>query len=170
MLKADLGLLARERRIRIDEDLAPDDEVWAGTGIRFAAPVSLRLELQAAVGGDVVARGRVQGTAELSCRRCMRPVRHEVDEELTILFRPGMTPVEAEEAEVYPLPEKAREVDLTAAVREHMVLSVPEYVNCSETCRGFCPQCGTNLNESSCACRIEDEDPRWAALRRLRSE
>jgi uncharacterized protein len=170
MLKADLGLLAREHRVRIDGDLAPDDEVWGGTGIRFQGPVSLRLELQEVVSGDVVARGWLRGTVELTCRRCMRPVFHELDEELTLVFRPGLTPVEAEEAEIYLLPEKARELDLTAAVREHVMLSVPEYVNCTQTCRGFCPQCGTNLNESSCECTVEDEDPRWAALRRLRSE
>jgi uncharacterized protein len=170
MLKADLGLLAREHRIRIEEELAPDHELWDGTGIRFAGPVSLRLELQEVLGGDVVARGRLQAEVELECRRCTRAIRHELDEELMFLYRPGLAPVEAEEAELYALPEKARELDLTAAVREHVMLAVPEYVNCSETCRGFCPQCGTNLNESSCACTDEDEDPRWAALRRLRSE
>jgi uncharacterized protein len=170
MLKADLGLLGREHRVRIEEELAPDHPLWDGTGLQFAGPVSLRLELQEAVGGDVVARGTLRGTVELSCRRCTRPVRHELDEELTLLFRPGLTPVEAEAAEIYPLAAKAREVDLTTALREHAVLAVPEYVNCSETCRGFCPQCGTNLNESSCACANEGEDPRWAALRRLRSE
>jgi uncharacterized protein len=170
MLKADLGLLGRESRIRIDEDLSPDHPVWEGTGLQFAEPVELRLELQEAAGGDVVARGTIRGGAELSCRRCMRPVRVDLDEDVTFLFRPGLSPVEAEEAEIYTLPEKAREVDLTEPVREHVVLAVPEYVNCSETCRGFCPKCGTNLNESSCDCTVEDKDPRWAALRRLRTD
>jgi uncharacterized protein len=170
MLKADLGLLAREHRIRIEEELASDHPVWDGTGLSFRGPVALRLELQRVLGGDVVARGSIRGVVELSCRRCTQPVHHELDEELTFLFRPGLTPVEAEAAELYTLPERAQELDLTVPVREHAVLAVPEFVNCSETCRGFCPQCGTNLNESSCACTVEDEDPRWAALRRLGSE
>jgi uncharacterized protein len=170
MLKADLGLLVREQRVRVDADLPPDHPVWAGTGLEFAGPVAVRLELQQTAGGDVVARGRIRGEAALLCRRCTRPVRRDVDEELVLLFRRGVSPVEAEAAELYPLPERGTELELTVAVREHVVLSVPQYVECSETCRGFCPRCGTNLNESACSCTVADEDPRWAALRRLRSE
>jgi uncharacterized protein len=169
MLKVDLGRLARERRLRIDEEIAPDDPILSGIGIAFSGPVVLALDVQDAA-RDVVARGRLRGEAELACRRCMTPVRYELDEDLTFVFRAGVTPVEAEQEEVYALAERAQELDLAVPLREHVLLAVPEYVNCSETCRGLCPLCGTNLNESSCDCAVEDEDPRWAALRRLRSE
>jgi uncharacterized protein len=169
MLKVDLGLLAQRRRQQIDEEIGPDDEVWHGTGLEFDGPVALRLDVQQA-GADVVARGRVSGTASLACRRCTQPVRHEFDEELTFVFRSGATAAEAEAEEVYALPERTQEIDLGVALREHLLLAVPEYVICAETCRGFCPRCGTNLNEASCDCVEEEDDPRWAALRRLRSE
>jgi uncharacterized protein len=169
MLKVDLALLARQRRVEIETELEPADPVLEGIGVEFDGPVALKLDVQQAA-ADVVARGSIAGVALLSCRRCMVPVRHELDEELTFVFRPGLTQVEAEEEEVYALPERAQELDLTAAVREHLLLAVPEYVSCSEECRGFCPRCGTNLNQASCECVVEDEDPRWAALRRLRSE
>jgi uncharacterized protein len=169
MLKVDLGLLAQQHRIRIDAEVPVDDELWATFPWRFAEPVALHLDVQQA-GADVVVRGDVRGRAELSCRRCLAAVLFEVNEELIFVYRSGVAPVEAEAEEVYPLPEKSGELDLTAAVREHVLLSVPEFVNCDETCRGFCPRCGTNLNEATCECRTEDEDPRWAALRRLRSE
>jgi uncharacterized protein len=97
-------------------------------------------------------------------------VLYEINEELIFVYRAGVAPVEAEAEEVYPLPEKGGTLDLTEAVREHVLLSVPEFVNCDEACRGFCPRCGANLNETTCECRTEEEDPRWAALRRLRSE
>lgn len=169
MLKVDLGLLARQRRAEIDGELASDDPAWDGTGIAFAEPVAVELDVQQA-GPDVVARGRVRGTAALACRRCTTPVAYELDEELTLVFRAGISAVEAEAEEVYVLPERAKELDLTPALREHVLLAVPEYVNCSEECRGFCARCGTNLNQASCDCVVEDEDPRWAALRRLRSD
>lgn len=169
MLKVDLGLLAQQHRIRIDADVPADDPLWDALPWRFVEPVELRLDVQLA-GRDVVVRGDVHGRAELACRRCLAAVPYEVNEELIFVYRSGVAPVEAEAEEVYPLPEKSREVDLTQAVREHVLLSVPEFVNCDETCRGFCPRCGTNLNETTCECRTEDEDPRWAALRRLRSE
>ena len=169
MLKVDLGLLAQQHRIRIDAEVPADDPLWDSLPWRFAGPVDLRLDLQY-VGADVVVRGNVTGSAVLSCRRCLTDVGYEVDEDVIFVYRSGVAPVEAEAEEVYPLPSKARELDLTEAVREHVLLSVPEFVNCDEACRGFCPRCGTNLNEATCECRTEDEDPRWAALRRLRSE
>jgi uncharacterized protein len=169
MLKVDLGLLAQQHRIRIDAEVPADDALWSELPWRFTGPVSLKLEVQQA-GSDVVVRGDVAGVAELSCRRCLAPVLYEVNEELIFVYRAGVAPVEAEAEEVYPLPQKGRDLDLTVAVREHVLLAVPEFVSCDETCRGFCPRCGTNLNESTCECRTEDEDPRWAALRRLRSE
>lgn len=169
MLKVDLGLLARQHRVQIDEEVAAEDPVWDGLGFRFAGPVAIRLEVQQA-GRDVVARGRLAGEADLACRRCTTPVRYDMDEELTFVFRPGLSAAEAEVEEVYALPERARELDLALPVREHVLLAVPEYVICEESCRGFCPRCGTNLNQASCECVVEETDPRWAALRRLRSE
>jgi uncharacterized protein len=169
MLKVDLGLLAQQHRIRIDAEVAAEDALWDTLPWRFSEPVGLHLDVQQA-GADVVVRGDVRGKAVLSCRRCLAPVLHGVNEELIFVYRSGVAPVEAEAEEVYPLPAKGRELDLTEAVREHVLLSVPEFVNCDEDCRGFCPRCGANLNEAPCECRTEDEDPRWAALRRLRSE
>ena len=67
----------------------------------------------------------------------------------------------------YPLPSRATELDLTDAIREHAILAVPRFVLCAETCRGFCPRCGVNLNTGTCECEPEGMDERWAALKRL---
>jgi uncharacterized protein len=40
---------------------------------------------------------------------------------------------------------------------------------CSDECRGLCPDCGANLNEAECACKLEQVDLRWAALKELKS-
>jgi uncharacterized protein len=169
MLKVDLGLLAQKHRVRFDVELAGDDPLWEGTGLTFAGPVAAELDVQQA-GADVVVRGRLSGEAELACRRCVRPVRYELDEDLTFVYRAGVESVEAESEETYVLPGRGEKLDLSVAVREHLLLAVPQFVVCEETCRGFCPRCGTNLNQASCECVVEEEDPRWAALRRLRSE
>ena len=39
---------------------------------------------------------------------------------------------------------------------------------CSESCKGLCAVCGTNLNKDSCTCKREWQDPRLAALKELR--
>jgi uncharacterized protein len=42
-------------------------------------------------------------------------------------------------------------------------------VTCRADCKGLCPQCGKNLNQEQCSCSREVEDPRWAALKDVRS-
>jgi uncharacterized protein len=169
MLKVDPGLLAHQHRIKIEGVVAADDPMWSGMPWRFASPVELSLDVQEA-GTDVVARGNVRATVELPCRRCLQVVHTSLDEDLTLYYRAGLTEVEAQAEEVYAMPSRGELLDLSAAIRENVLLSVPQFALCEEECRGLCPRCGTNLNQFSCDCVEEDEDPRWAALKRLRSE
>jgi uncharacterized protein len=93
-----------------------------------------------------------------------------IREEVALLFREGVSEADAEAAEIYALPEKGNELDLTHAIREHLVLAVPEFAICREACKGLCPSCGTNLNETTCSCEPEHVDHRWAALLELKGK
>jgi len=169
MLKVDLRQLERRGRLSIEDDVPPDAPLWHDLGLRFRAPLQVRLEAQYA-GRDVVVRGTLEGSAELPCSRCLKVVFVPVDEEVAFLFRPGISEVEAEDAEIYVLPERGDELDLSGVVREQVTLSVPQYAVCEEACRGLCPKCGANLNLEQCRCEETVSDDRWAALRKLRSE
>jgi len=68
--------------------------------------------------------------------------------------------------ECYLVPRRAAAIDLTEAVREELLLAVPQYVVCRDDCRGLCPRCGADLNAGPCGCAPET-DPRWAALTKL---
>jgi uncharacterized protein len=93
-----------------------------------------------------------------------------VDEEVAWLFRAGVTRVEAEDSEIYPLPERGDELALVDPIREQVTLAVPQYAICRDACRGLCPRCGANLNEEQCDCEPIEVDARWAALRGLRTD
>ena len=58
-------------------------------------------------------------------------------------------------------------IDLDEILREQLLLALPMYPRCQESCRGLCPVCGVNLNEQSCSCEREEIDPRWVALRTI---
>ena len=169
MLRLDLRQLHR-KRLTLDETLAPDHAIWAGSELKPARPFRVQLDAQLA-GRDVIVRGSMEGQLASFCGRCLKEVTVDVDiDDVALVFRPDITRLEAEEAEVYALPEKGDELDLTDAIREQIVLAVPQFVICEEACRGLCPQCGTNLNQTQCDCATSNFDPRWAALRELRSE
>lgn len=58
-------------------------------------------------------------------------------------------------------------LDLVGPVGEQIVLGIPMQILCRLDCRGFCSQCGQNLNLGSCDCAGKATDPRMAVLREL---
>ena len=158
--------MERKKRLRIDEAVTVGDPRLADTGARLGGPLEVDLEVSTA-GSDVLVRGRVRGEAEAECRRCLRTVQVPLDEAVTLLYRTGVAPADAEAEEVYALPERGRELDLWPAVREHVILAAPEYPVCSEDCPGLCGRCGADLTLGPCGCGGPEPDERWAALREL---
>ena len=169
MLKVDLGELARKKRLHIDARVPPNDPLLGGAAFRMRGPLELELEAQQS-GHDVLVRGRIEGKAEVDCRRCLAAVSTPIEEEVALLFREGISEPQAEAEELYPLPAKGNELDLSGPIREHLVLAVPEFAICSDVCKGLCPSCGANLNETECGCERVDVDNRWAALLQLKGK
>src|SRR5687768_11734143 len=169
MLRVDLRQLERKNRLNIEQELPPDSPLWVVSELQLAEPLAVRLEAQQA-GHDVVVSGELTGAVAMACRRCLAPVTAPIDEEVAMVFRPGLSEVEAEAEEVYALPSRGDELDLSDAIREHVVLAVPQYGMCTDDCRGLCPHCGTNLNHEQCDCTSNAVDPRWAALRALQKD
>jgi len=58
-------------------------------------------------------------------------------------------------------------IDLTPVVREYVLLDIPISPLCRPDCKGLCPICGNNLNESTCFHEEESGDPRLASLKSL---
>ncbi|SHN56296.1 YceD family protein [Desulfovibrio litoralis] len=62
---------------------------------------------------------------------------------------------------------KSFEINLFALAWEEFVLSLPVKPLCNTRCKGLCSECGQNLNEATCECKSEIQDPRLAALQNL---
>ncbi|MBI4409178.1 MAG: DUF177 domain-containing protein [Gemmatimonadetes bacterium] len=166
MLELDLVQLQREGRVALEGEIPSADPLWEKDEVRLTEPVRVRLQAQQ-VGADVLVRGHITTALELPCRRCLEPVVLRLDEPVTFLFRHGVADWEAVQEEAYPLPERAQELDLRQPVREHLLLARPQFALCAEQCQGLCPHCGANWNQGRCECRVEEQDERWAPLRRL---
>ena len=170
MLLLDLVRLSREGSLRIEGQIPPDDPLWEGTGIRLKEPLRVDLRANEAQSGEIVVRGNVVGTLAQECRRCLDPVDVPLREEVTLVFAPPDLLGDGGDGEIRVLPADEREVDLTEPIREEVVLAAPAYVLCDPDCRGLCPHCGADLNETTCECVVVEPDPRWDALRALKNE
>lgn len=140
-----------------------DDPAWEDAGVRLVEPLSVRGTAEGSSTRGVWFRGSLLGRIETQCRRCLEPLELEVADELAVFFDPEAESVD-EDITLYVLEPGADEVDLRPVIRERMILAVPQYVLCSEGCRGLCPTCGTNLNEAECDCAVAEPDSRWGPL------
>ncbi|MEM7417355.1 MAG: DUF177 domain-containing protein [Gemmatimonadota bacterium] len=167
MLKVDLGQLGREGSVAVDAAIPADAELWQDTDLTWSGDVEAGFRAMYAGTGEVVARGSVEGTLVQECRRCLKPVETPLKNELTLVF---VSDGSDEDGSGYPFAEGSSELDLSEAVREEIVLAVSPYALCVPECQGFCPQCGIDLDESSCDCTVDETDPRWAALMKLKTK
>ena len=58
------------------------------------------------------------------------------------------------------------QIDLAPAVREYVLIELPDGPLCRDDCAGICPVCGIDRNEAPCECDTTVRDERWVGPRR----
>jgi len=120
----------------------------------------------------VLVSAEVQGLEQVKCSRCLREVEIPVALTFEEMFYPksdiysGAKLAEPEDQEAFRLNERWI-LDLEEPIRQFWTVALPMQPLCRADCRGLCPQCGQDWNESECAC-APPADERWSALNALR--
>lgn len=105
--------------------------------VRLEQPIRYRMWAQP-VSGRLVVKGEWSIELGLECGRC-------ADFFSTTLGDSSFL-------RDYEISGGVESVDVTPDIREDVLLALPAYPVCRETCRGLCPTCGKNLNVDSCSC------------------
>jgi len=124
---------------------------------------------------DIRLAGELRTSLQMACARCLDPVTQQIERQFDLLYRPLGTDAGREELSVTAAEGEVgyyqgEGLQLEDALREQVLLSLPLKVVCREECKGLCPHCGGNLNQQKCSCERTVEDPRWAALKEVRSK
>jgi uncharacterized protein len=124
---------------------------------------------------DIRLDGELSTSLELACARCLDPVTEKVARKFDLLYRPQGTDAGKDELSVTTAEAEVSYYQgegllLEDVIREQLLLAVPLKAICREDCKGLCPQCGKNLNQEPCSCSAALQDPRWSALKDLRSK
>ncbi len=142
----------------------------------FFGPLGLDVRVSTTDQSSIYITGELVYTAQGECRRCLKNIKATVKTELRGMYafpealtKLSMSEEERQEQGIFPLDNNAREIDLTAIVRENIVLEYPGFFQCENDCRGLCPRCGKGLDDGSCDCRDESMDPRWSKLLDLKN-
>ena len=124
---------------------------------------------------DIRVNGDLRTRIALPCARYLELVVRDVARTFDLLYRPlgadagpDERSVSTTEAEVSYY--QGDRILLEDVLREQVLLAMPLRAICREDCKGLCPKCGANLNQEQCSCEEHDEDPRWAALKDIRSK
>ena len=147
-----------------------------GDSFSVAAPVALDLEIFKDKRQFRLV-GTTKTTLELACGRCLEPFQLVVDASFDLRYQPHadaaattVPDLEVEEDDLATAFYEDDRIDLGQLMREQFLLAVPMKPLCRDECRGLCVECGTNLNRGTCECRRTWEDPRFAALRELKTK
>ncbi len=124
------------------------------------------------IGPNVRVRGGLKTTLSVDCDRCLEPFPYKIEEKMFFILMP---PPRGEGEEVRLRREDldvsffdGEVIDLGLIIREQILLSLPMRNICRESCRGLCPICGANLNQTKCECQREIRHSPFAVLKKLK--
>ena len=121
----------------------------------FIKPLSCSVSLFRQGGDTIYITTDVDATVLVECRRCINPFEVDIATTLGLLFSIGDTSSETEDDDERYYDGET--LDISEDVRRALVLEIPTWSLCSETCKGLCPECGTDLNTTGCSCEVTDE-------------
>jgi uncharacterized protein len=135
-------------------------------------PVSLRLTAWR-IEDEVFLNGTVAYSIQYTCARCLGEFLSDCALPLHLVLQlvadEAVAETDDEDDEFVAVSASRTEYILDQHLRDLIALEVPMKPVCREDCRGLCPICGANKNETTCECQQDRQDPRWDALRKLRN-
>lgn len=171
-MQYDVGGLLKEatgfaRAYTVDEQTVVDDEAHRERVVGSA--ILLRTK------DGVLVTAHLRSQCHEQCSRCLReleyPLSLNIEEEFlqTVDVLTGAHLSLPDDRGAFRI-DAQQTLDLSEAVRQYWATALPMQPLCRSDCRGLCPRCGHDLNQSPCGCAAEEQDERWAALANLRSE
>lgn len=119
----------------------------------FGLPEGLDYDLVLTNAGEgILATGMVRAHAVGTCDRCLEPAELDLSGEVDgyyLFEEPELLGDDEDEAD-FELVGPDRTIDLSGALISALVMETPFVVLCRDDCRGLCPVCGANLNETDC--------------------
>lgn len=146
--------------------------------LHLQAPVQVEVKL-IRVGSMVEVTGQFVTSYTTSCGRCLESITRPLSASFELTFTNEPIKVHADEADAEEGVEltadelgliffDGKEIDLSEAIEEQVILSLPIQPLCSTGCKGLCPQCGVDLNKAMCSCAPPEIINKFSALKNFK--
>ncbi len=111
---------------------------------------------------DVEVQGSIICEVEGQCDRCLDEVKKQFVLPFSQVFVKDDSATD-DDCYVYC----GSKLDVTKAVEDEIVLSLPTLLLCKDDCAGLCPVCGANRNTAQCDCDTQKENA-FSSLKNLK--
>ena len=142
--------------------------------------VPIRTALRALRIAEIVEiEGDVASTVWLPCSRCLKPVETSLNSHfsLTFMHQPAESEQEDESREVELNADEmgmvyfqGDKISLIDTIQEQVLMEFPFRILCKHGCKGLCPNCGADLNETPCDCNPKPSTGKFDVLKNLKIE
>lgn len=143
----------------------------------FSEGGTVKLQVSVSASADkVLIKGNFNAVIKAVCSRCLENFEHHLEADFTEVFSvlkevlSGSTPdsLAAETANMHTV--AGDYLYLEEYIRQLIILAQEHSPLCKADCKGICSGCGTDLNNSSCSCYMDDEvvDIRLLKLKELK--
>lgn len=148
--------------LKIEETIESDNLI---------SPVMAQLRIQK-IGPEVMVKGNLTVDLQLQCSRCLKDFKRSLSVPVDVVYHPiaelkGEDKCELNSEKLDMGFYSGEELELLDLIKEQIMLNLPMKPLCSDSCKGICPQCGTDLNAGNCGCNTRDIDPRFEVLKKL---
>ncbi len=118
---------------------------------------------------SIFVRGGLRTEVIVICSRCLDCFRYSLTLTIEEEYFPTTDVMGAASLYVHDEPgcftiDEHHIIDLTEAVRQYVLVTLPIKPLCCEDCPGLCPSCGHNLNLEPCNCPQQEIVPCWSEL------
>lgn len=130
--------------------------------VHFLSPLRMSGQVENPGGRVFDIHGKFSAVIESFCYRCLEKAKVDINMEFFWKFTDV---TQEQDEELYHF--TGDEIDLWPSIYDELILKWPSQVLCKPDCKGLCPKCGANLNETTCTCEKTNIDPRLAVLEQL---
>ncbi len=169
-MKVDLTELlnGNEDQLTFQEKIIPDDEEIKNVGFKTWGPIEAKGTIFRA-NHELILNLELAFDYETECDRCLKGVENHIEDTYTFIMQ--------EKKDFDEFSEENEDVDIALYedlyynskddIMDSAYLALPNKILCTDDCKGLCPHCGIDLNESTCNCEENQIDPRMEVLKDL---
>ena len=108
--------------------------------------------------------GVIKAITNYQCVRCLCNNPKDLTLPIKLWLSSKEILTENNDQDMVHFPKNIDHIDMIDTVADIIRLAEPMSPNCNDNCKGLCPKCGINLNQSSCDCRVNSHDSPWNVL------